>query len=268
VLRYAGPVSAHTFFSRLGGERHPEEPWMWGARVGFQPHPRLSFGVNRAAMFGGRGQRPTVERVLGMLVGVIRNSAFENQILSFDGRWRMPTDAVLPATVYLEWGADDGAGALHETPARIAGVFLPALPRLHNLSAGAEYARFGAACCGHGSWYLNSTFRGNWARGDELLAHPLGGEGTEASGYVRAELLEGYVRVGARGFRRTRIAESYVTGGGNLFTPGRAGASWGWDVDAAVRLGRPGEARARWFRDQGDGWRETALETGVRVFFQ
>ena len=30
--------SAHTFASQVGGTRHPDEPWLWGARLAFQPH--------------------------------------------------------------------------------------------------------------------------------------------------------------------------------------------------------------------------------------
>jgi hypothetical protein len=267
VLRHFGGVTLNTFFTRLGGERHPAEPWLWGARLAFQPHRRLTFAINRASIFGG-DSAVTAERLAGMFLGVIRGSAFENQVLSFEGRWRLPTDAVLPATAYLEWGADDGAGALHEVPARVGGILLPALPGLPEVSAGAEYARFEVVCCGHGPWYFNSTHPGNWARGTRPLGHPLGGEGWEAAAYARADLLDARLRVHLRGFARDYSDESLATiGGGNLYSPQRDGGSLGFVVEGAYRLTPRTELRAAVRNESGDGWDERGLDAALSVFF-
>ncbi|HEU0055357.1 MAG TPA: capsule assembly Wzi family protein, partial [Longimicrobium sp.] len=40
VLSRLGDASFHTFVSRMDEARHPGDPWMWGARASFQPHPR------------------------------------------------------------------------------------------------------------------------------------------------------------------------------------------------------------------------------------
>jgi hypothetical protein len=267
VLRHFGGVTLHTFVTRLGGERHPAEPWLWGARLSFQPHRRLTFAVNRASIFGG-DSAVTARRLAEMFVGVIRGSAFENQVLSLEGRWRLPTDAVLPATVYLEWGADDGAGALHEVPARVGGILFPALPGLPEVSAGAEYARFEAVCCGHGPWYFNSTHPGNFARGTRPLGHPLGGEGWEAAAYARGELMDARLRVHLRGFARDYWDESLATlGGGNLYSPLRDGGSLGFAAEAAYRVTPRTELRASTRRESGDGWSERAFDAAVSVFF-
>ncbi|HEX6367335.1 MAG TPA: capsule assembly Wzi family protein [Longimicrobium sp.] len=266
-LRLAGPVAGHLFVSRAGGTRHPDSPWLWGARVAFRPHARVSFAVNRASLFGG-AEEVTAERVLKMLVGAIRGSTFENQVLSFEGRWRLPTEGVLPATAYLEWGADDGAGALNETPGRVAGVLFPALPGAPEVAAGAEYARFAEACCGHGPWYFNFSFPGNWARGSHALGHPLGGEGWEAAGFARAELLDARLRVDARGFVRDRSDASYAHfGGGNLYAPARTGRSTGVQGGFSYRLRPHVELRARGRAEAGDGWSEAALDAQLALFF-
>lgn len=267
VLRVFGGVTLHTFVSRAGGERHPSEPWLWGGRLAFQPHRRLTLAVNRGSMFGGH-EEVTAGRVLSMFLGVIRNSNFENQVLSFEGRWRLPTDAFLPATVYAEWGADDGAGALDEVPAQLAGVLFPALPGLPEASAGAEFVRFAEVCCGHGPWYFNSTHRGNWARGTRPLAHPLGGEGWEAAGYARADLLDARLRLHLRGFARDRSDQSLeLLGGGNLYVPARLGRSTGVRAEGAYRLNPRTELRAAARREAGDDWSERAFEGTLSVFF-
>ncbi|HST58549.1 MAG TPA: capsule assembly Wzi family protein [Longimicrobium sp.] len=267
VLRVFGGVTLHTFMTPLGGRRHLDEPWLWGARLAFQPHRRLTFAVNRASIFGGE-TGVTAERLAGMFVGVIRGTSFENQVLGLEARWRLPTDALLPATAYLEWGADDGAGALHEVPAQVAGIQLPALPGLPEVSAGAEYARFKPMCCGHGPWYFNATHLGNWARGTRPLGHPLGGEGWEAAGYARAELMDARLRMHLRGFVRHYSDESLpVFGGGNLYAPARVGRGTGFQAEAAYRFRPHAEIRAAARREAGDDWREHALDAAVSVFF-
>lgn len=268
LLRLAGPVSLHVFASRMDDPgRHPEQAWLGGARIALQPHPRLTLAVNRASIFGTGAEPVTAARVARMLAGVIRSSSFENQIVSLEARYRLPTGAVLPATVYLEWGADDGAGALDEEPAILAGLFLPSLPGLPEVAAGAELTRFAPQCCGHGVWYFNGSQPGNWARGTRVLGHPLGGEGNEAMAYAQAELQDGRLRLAGRAFTRNRSIQSIpVYGGGNLFAPARTGRSVGGAVDAALRLGRV-ELGASGFRDAGDGWREDSFQLGAAAFF-
>lgn len=264
-LRYAGPVTGHLFVTRMTDEeRHPTEPWMFGARLGIRPHPRLTLGINRAAIFGGEGRPLTLRNLAGLAIGVIR-SDFENQILSFDARLRLPTETLLPVSVYVEWGADDGAGALNEQPGWVAGLWIPALPGVPEVAAGVEAARF-AGCCGHGAWYFNATFPGNWARGDQGLGHPLGGEGWERAVYAGADV-GARMRLDARFFQRERTQRSLAeVGGGNLFSSARTGRSDGGEVEAAGRLGRV-EARAAWARETGDGWREQSLTLALSAFF-
>lgn len=266
-LRYAGPVTGHLFVTRLAGEaRHPTEPWMFGARLAFRPHPRLTLGINRAAIFGGEGRPVTARKLAGLAVGVIRNSDFENQILAFDARLRLPTEAVLPLTAYVEYGADDGAGALNEQPGWVAGLSVPALPGMPEVSAGVEAARI-EGCCDHGAWYFHASFLGNWARGDQPLAHPLGGEGWERAAYASADLLGARLRIAGRLYQRERTQRSLAAvGGGNLFSPARTGRSDGGEVEAAFRFGGM-EARAEWAREAGEGWRQQALSVGLSAFF-
>jgi hypothetical protein len=271
VLRHVGPVTLHTFAGPVNDpDRHPTDPNLWGMRVAVQPHPRLTVGANRGSMFGGDGDPTTLKNLASMLVGVVRSS-FENQVVSLDARYRLPTDRVLPATAYLEWGADDAAGAFDETPARVIGLYLPALPAAPNVALGGEYTYFKHWCCGHGPWYLNATFPGNWAVRDRPLGHPLGGEGAEYAAYLQAAGWDARLRLDARGWIRDRSDRSLDggvrKGGGNLFTPQRAGRSVGGTADAALRLAPRAEVRATWMLDDGEGWRESAFSTSLAWTF-
>ncbi|HVG44077.1 MAG TPA: capsule assembly Wzi family protein [Longimicrobium sp.] len=268
VLRGIGPVTVHSFAGPVNDPaRHPTNPYLWGFRAAVQPHPRLTFAANRGSMFGGEGDPTTVGRVLKMLVGVVR-SQFENQVISLEGRYRLPTERVLPATAYLEWGADDAAGAMDETPGQVAGLFFPALPGVPEVGAGVEYTHYKAACCGHGPWYQNTTFPGAWAVRGRPLAHPLGGEGAEYAAYAQADLAGARLHLDGRAYLRDRRAASLVVyGGGNLFTPDREGRATGGTLDAALRLRPRADLRAGFALESGEGWREQSFHAALAWLF-
>jgi hypothetical protein len=186
-----------------------------------------------------------------------------------DGRLRLPTEDFLPLTLYLEWGAEDAAGAWWDVPGRVFGVSVPALPGLPEVEAGAEYARFSGFCCGNPPWYFHGEFLGNWVAEDVPLGHPLGGEGWEALAYLNADALDARLRLEARGFLRERSDAGLFTlqQAGNLFAPARTGRSWGGSLDAAWRVTPSLEARVRLFRDAGDGWSEHRVGAGVDWLF-
>ena len=270
-LRLFGPASFHTFVSRFGEERHPGDPYFWGMRAALQPHPRLTIAVNRAAMFGGDSINTpvTARNLAGMLVGVLSRD-FENQIVSADFRFRAPTEAVLPMTLYLEWGSEDAAGAWWAVPAQVMGVYLPVIPGVPSLAAGVEWTRFDIHCCGNPPWYLHGAFPGGWASRGAPLGHPLAGEGWEALLYASAELADGRGRVEGRTFRRSRGMDGYVNTiqrAGNLFAPTRSGISWGADVRGAWRPTPRTELTASIFRDAGEGWSENRVSAAAAVFF-
>jgi hypothetical protein len=262
LLRRLGPTTLDLFAGPVDDpERHPTGPALLGMRVAIQPHPRLTLGANRGSMFGGDSARSNPLRFLRMLAGVV-HSSYENQVISLDARWRLPSERVLPATAYVEWGADDAAGAMDEEPARVMGIFLPALPGLPQAALGAEYTYFKHACCGHGPWYFNATLQGHWVVHEVPLGHPLGGEGAEYALYAQGEAFASRLRLDARLYRADRSERSRdVFGGANLYAPARTGRALGGRLDASWRLARHFDAHARFARESGAGWREQHLET-------
>ena len=83
-------------------------------------------------MFGGEGNvEITATRLLRQLLGIYTSDdtddSFAAQMASIDLRYRLPTGAT-PVTAYLEWGADDGHGAVWSVPGITAGVEVSGLP--------------------------------------------------------------------------------------------------------------------------------------------
>jgi hypothetical protein len=269
-LRVLGPASFHTFATRLDERRHPGDPYLWGMRFALRPHPRLTVGVNRASIFGGDSVTTpaTVGRLGKMVLGFL-SPDFENQVVAAEFRYRLPTERVLPLTLYLEWGADDGAGAWWDVPARVLGAYVPVVPGLPAVGAGAEYTSFATLCCGNPGWYTHAAQPGGWAAEGAILGHPLGGEGQEFLLYSHADLSDARLRLEGRAFRRERGREGYdsFVRAGNLFAPDRAGWSTGASLGAWWRVAPRTELRLRALREVGSEWRSHELDLNASVFF-
>jgi hypothetical protein len=270
AFRHLGDVAFQTFGTRLDEARHRGDPWMWGARLALRPHPRLAVAINRASIFGGDSvATPTnLENVARMFVGMI-SADFENQVVSLDVRYRLPTERALPLTLYLEWGADDAAGGWWSVPGIVAGAYAPALPGMPRAGAGVEYTRFEVFRGGNPPWYFSAAHPGGWVADGTLLGHPLGGDGHEVMGYAHADLADGRLRVDTRAFVRHREDDGYLAPqrAGNLLGPERFGGSRGGAVQAAWRAHPRVELRAGAAGEAGDGWSERQLRTSLAWLF-
>lgn len=250
-LRFLGPAAFHIATTRLGSARHPEQPWFLSTQTSVQPHPRFDIGINRGFMFGGNGVDITPGLFLNMLIGQqggsVENIRFANQVAALSFRYRLPTEALLPATLYTEWGMEDGAGAWSSVPGAVIGTFFPFLPGIPAVSAGIEYASFAPACCGNPSWYRSLAFPGNWVVEREAMGHPVGGHGEEAAVYTRADLLDARLFLSGRLFSRRRGEE-------NLLAAERRGQSVGYDFGVAYRIRPKTDIEVSAFADSGAGW--------------
>lgn len=263
VVSRLGSISFDTFLGRIRDDRHPGDPFLWGASGSLRPHPRMTFAIHRAAMFGGREDGPpvTAENLLNMLIGRVIGAGFENQIVSVEGIFRLPTERFLPVTAYMEWGAEDAAGAWWDVPGRIIGAYVPAVPGLSQMSAGLEYTSLAQSCCYNPEWYRHWSFPGAWTLGDQVLGHPLGGQGTEWMVYSDLFLTRPRAYIEGSAFRRNRGDE-------NLFVPGREGTSWGGDTTLRWRIPGGREIFGSVSAESGDGWSERSFSFGGRLFLR
>jgi hypothetical protein len=233
VLGFLGKGRVEIVGGHLPRNGRVESPFVVFGRVTSTPFtPRLTVGVNRGAIFGGRGNPITAGRLGGLLIGLHggEGGEFENQVLSAVIRFRPPVGPV-PLEAYLEWGMDDTAGAVRDTPAIIAGADLGAVPGIPFVSLGLETTRFPRSCCGNPIWYRSIFFRGSWADDGRLFAHPLGGHGSELLGHARLDLPQHGLMMRAQAFTRERGEE-------NLFAPGRDGRSRGGSVAMEYSVSR------------------------------
>jgi hypothetical protein len=258
-----GRIGFTTLLSRLVEDRHAGDPFFWAAALSVQPHWRATVSVHRAAMFPDDHGINTITAPLirDMLIGRVVNESFENQVVSLEARFHLPTEALLPVTAYFEWGAEDASGAWWRVPGRVVGVYLPALPGAAHVAAGVERSSFAVTCCSNPMWYRHGAFQGSWAVQDRPLGHPLGGHGVEWMGYGTLDVPDPGITLDARILRRDRRAD-------NLFVPGREGGSWG--AESSLRWHHPSgwEIFAATGQENGAGWRERYLNAGGRFFLR
>ncbi len=247
--------------SRLENSGRVRHPWFSAARVSLSPSSNLVFGFHRAAIFGGEGnvQPLTGRNVLFMLFGLTgqlgKDSGFENQVASIDAWLRMAPGG-LPLVAYGELGIDDVGFSMLETAGFLAGITLPSVPGVPALSLGLEHARFPGSCCGHPPWYRHSDLGDGWTTNGNLLAHPLGGHGHEWA--FLWELSTARAQLAGRAFTRERRSE-------NLFSPDRAGSSFGAAFDATIPLRRAVLFRSVLGAERGTGWSAWTVDLGVQL---
>ncbi|MGQ0813378.1 MAG: capsule assembly Wzi family protein [Gemmatimonadota bacterium] len=257
-FRGLGKLNIEGFVARMDSVGRVNDPWFLGARLAYSPHPRFIVGINRGAIFGGENNASiTPAKILRMLIGLYNGSAseFENQIISFDMRYRVPR---VPLVLFYEWGMDDGAGAWKDVPGITAGITLPLEAGGAGLDFTVEHTKFAASCCGNPIWYRHGQFRGSWADDGVLIGHRLGGEGSETAGTVGIATPGGALRGQVRGYIRERGPE-------NVFSPDRAGRSKGGALEIAYRATTALELELGANGEDGNGWTETQFVLGAHL---
>lgn len=269
ILRHLGWARGEAFLSRIDSSAATRHPWVFGSHASLTPHPRLLIGATQAFMFSGEGLPPFTWRNFKemFLTHGIKTAGreFENGIASVEARWRPPVPR-LPAVLYVEWGTDDNHSAWFRFPAVVAGVSLPAVPRVPALSLGLERTSFARPCTGCGgcaceyyaTWYRHYVFMDGWTLDRQPIGHPLGGDGTEWLAYGRYDDAAHRIRLDARAFARER-------GRYNLYAPAREGRSAGASLGAEYRVGDALELEVHGSLERGRrDWHTAALSAGLR----
>ena len=148
VFKYLGPFQYNVFVTRLEKDRIDfPEPYLWGMRFAFKPHPVIELGVERTAILG--GQRQAVERQTSGWTALLgkREHATENpgdQRVGYDVTLTLPFQ--LSARASILGTGRGGELATGRSPYRydmpsLCGIYLPRIFGLTRLDLRAEYAR-------------------------------------------------------------------------------------------------------------------------------
>ncbi|MFN3740310.1 MAG: capsule assembly Wzi family protein [Thermodesulfovibrionales bacterium] len=158
VFKYLGPFRFVFFITRLEEERTIPEPYLWGMRFNFKPHPYIEIGLERTALLGGRGRSSDLKTWLKSLTGRQENDPGEpgDQRAGFDLKITLPFKRQ-PLQLYVEAAEEDEAGGLPYKWAYLAGIYMPRILSLERLSLRAEYANTHVSG-GPNVWYSHHIY--------------------------------------------------------------------------------------------------------------
>jgi len=145
IFKYLGPFRFVVFATRLEKERDVPEPYLWGMRVNFKPHPYLEIGLQRTALLGGKGRPEDLSTwwksftALGETAVVNAVDDVGDQRAGFDVKLTLPFKWQ-PLQVYAEAAGEDEAGGLPYKWAYLTGIYLPRILNFERVGFRAEYA--------------------------------------------------------------------------------------------------------------------------------
>ena len=145
VFKYLGLFQFNLILSKLGEDRPISEPYLYGLRLDFKPHPLIEVGLSQVAIFGGEGINFNTGDIFKILYSNenLTGNVDSNQEAGFDLSLRIPNvDRFLPLAssmkLYAEIGAED-TGLPPDKRAYLGGSRFYDFLTVKNLQATIEY---------------------------------------------------------------------------------------------------------------------------------
>jgi hypothetical protein len=235
VLKYLGPFKFNLIFSELEEDRPIPEPYLYGLRFDFTPHPIVEIGLSHVVIFGGRGHRDLSFSDYPKILYSNRNrdgtKLDSNQQMAMDIAVKAPDiSRLLPlgssAKLYAEIGAED-TGRPPDRRAYLLGATLYDFLMLRTVQVTVEYVDTSPKSVPT-AWYQHASYPATY-KGD-IFGHHVGTDAkdlfAEVSFSPRQELL-------------VRLNFDREERGASLPTPERhyqGNIEIQWDVNHGTRL--------------------------------
>lgn len=171
IFRYLGPFRFVFFVTRLEEERKDvSEPYLWGMRLNFKPHPYIEIGLQRTALLGGEGRSNNLNTWLKSFTG-----KGENEIGVEAGDQRAGGDIKItfpfksqPFQLYLDAAGEDEAGGLPSKWAYLTGIYLPRILNFERVGFRGEYANTKDV------WYRHHIYTAGYTYKGKIIGHHMG----------------------------------------------------------------------------------------------
>jgi len=166
---YLGPFQFNLIVSQLHDERTGIElanPFLYGLRFDFKPHPYLEVGLSHLSMFGGPGRR---DLSIGDVFKILYSNTNPDPSEKLDSNAQVALDLALTLPdirkyifiadalkLYTEWGAED-TGFPPDKRAMLGGLALYKPFGLEKAVLRGEYARISPGSL-PGAWYVHPTY--------------------------------------------------------------------------------------------------------------
>ncbi|OGW33348.1 MAG: hypothetical protein A2X58_11410 [Nitrospirae bacterium GWC2_56_14] len=179
IFSYLGTYRFTYFVTQLEKDRADiAEPYFWGMRVVFKPHPNLEIGFERTALLGGRGRPTDVGTWLNSMFGTREHDREQNpgdQRAGYDLKLTLPFE-LQPLQVYWEEAGEENRQRNSRMPYKLAdlyGFYLPRVLSYERISLRAEYAT------NHVSywpdvWYTHGVYTAGYTYNGQIMGHHMG----------------------------------------------------------------------------------------------
>ena len=174
IFRHIGLLKLTGFVTRLEESRDFANPYLAGLRLDMKPHPYVSIGLSRVAIFGGAGRHVDSGVIWDVITAGNENVVGDpgNQLGSFDAKIVLPF-SFQEVVIYGELGGEDEAGSLPSRNAHLAGVYLPGAFGLDNLDLRVEYGETYISKY-PGMWYTHHIYTSGYTYDGRVIGHHMG----------------------------------------------------------------------------------------------
>jgi hypothetical protein len=180
IFSYLGPYRFTFFVTQLEKDRADvPEPYLWGMRVNFKPHPNLEIGFERTALLGGRGRSTNVNTWLHSMFGTNEHSSTGqnpgDQRAGYDLKLTLPFE-LQPLQVYWEEDGEENRQRHARLPYKLAdlyGIYLPRVLGYERISLRAEYAS-NYVKKQPAVWYTHNTYTAGYTYHGMIIGHHMG----------------------------------------------------------------------------------------------
>lgn len=176
IFKYLGLFRFAVFATKLEKERGDfPEPYLWGMRLNFKPHPYLELGLKRTAILGGKGRSKSLATWWNSFTGKGENetgSGAGDQRAGGDLKITLPFK-LQPLQLYLEAAGEDEAGGLPCKWAYLGGVYLPKIAVLERVGLRVEYSTTYVEGAPN-VWYNHGTYTAGYTYKGRIIGHHIG----------------------------------------------------------------------------------------------
>lgn len=176
IFKHLGLFRFVVFVTKLEKERGDfPEPYLWGMRLNFKPHPYLEIGLQRTALLGGKGRSENLKTWWMSFTAKGENKPgveAGDQRGGFDIKLTLPLKWQ-PLQLYAEAAGEDEAGGLPSKWAYIGGVYLPKIAVLERVGLRVEYGTTYVEGAPN-VWYNHSTYTTGYTYKGRIIGHHMG----------------------------------------------------------------------------------------------
>jgi hypothetical protein len=185
-----GGVRTQFFLGRLSGQQWsadigpglPSQPWVQGTKVSFKPTENLELGFGYTAQFGGTGNPFTwssfIRTFYSHTSSISTNPA--KRLAQFDFSYRIPGLRNW-LTLYTDSMVIDEYSPIGSTRPQInPGIYIPQLPKLHNIDLRFEGATTDLNIPSHfgsGAVYTDTRYKSGYTNNGDILGNWVGRRG-------------------------------------------------------------------------------------------